>query len=116
LTFLVAPGKAEEAVLIYLGSVVPKMWEQRGFRGGLAPSNLEVDEGYTITLWETEEDAEAYESSGVYREQVAKLGVRSPSPSPERSTRSASRCRRLARRRRSRFPKQLWLLPCALAF
>jgi heme-degrading monooxygenase HmoA len=74
LTFLVAPGKAEEAVLIYLGSVVPKMWEQRGFRGGLAPSNLEVDEGYTITLWETEEDAEAYESSGVYREQVAKLG------------------------------------------
>jgi heme-degrading monooxygenase HmoA len=74
LTFLVAPGKAEEAVLIYLGSVVPKMWEQRGFRGRLAPSNLEVDEGYTITLWETEEDAEAYESSGVYREQVAKLG------------------------------------------
>ena len=116
LTFLVAPGKAEEAVLSYLGSVVPKMWEQRGFRGGLAPSNLEVDAGYTITLWETEEDAEAYESSGVYREQVAKLGVRSPSPSPERSTRSASRCRRSARRRRSRFPKQLWLLPCALAF
>ena len=37
-------------------------------------SNLEVDEGYTVTLWETEEDAEAYESSGAYREQVAKLG------------------------------------------
>jgi heme-degrading monooxygenase HmoA len=37
-------------------------------------SNPEVDEGYTVTLWETEEDAEAYESSGAYREQVAKLG------------------------------------------
>ncbi len=37
-------------------------------------SNLEVDKGYTVTLWETEEDAEAYESSGAYREQVAKLG------------------------------------------
>lgn len=74
LSFRVAPGKAEEAVLSYLNSVVPKMWEQRGFRGGLDLSNLEVDEGYTITLWETEEDAEAYESSGVYREQVAKLG------------------------------------------
>ena len=61
-------------MLIHLGSVVPKMWEQRGFRGGLVLSNLEVDEGYTITLWETKEDAEAYESSGVYREQVAKLG------------------------------------------
>ncbi len=61
-------------MLLYLGSVVPKMWEQRGFRGGLVLSNLEVDEGYSITLWETEEVAEAHESSGVYREQVAKLG------------------------------------------
>ena len=74
LTFWVAPGKTEEAVLIYLGSVVPKMREQRGFRGGLVLSNPEVDEGYTITLWETQDDAEAYESSGAYREQVAKLG------------------------------------------
>ncbi|MBA3616024.1 MAG: antibiotic biosynthesis monooxygenase [Rubrobacteraceae bacterium] len=74
MTFRVAPGKTEEAVLIYLGSVVPKMREQRGFRGGLVLSNPEVDEGYTITLWETEDDAEAYESSGVYREQVAKFG------------------------------------------
>jgi hypothetical protein len=29
-------------------------------------SNAEMDEGYTIALWETEEDVEAYESSGVY--------------------------------------------------
>jgi heme-degrading monooxygenase HmoA len=36
--------------------------------------NSEVDEGYTVTLWETEEDAEACESSGAYREQVAELG------------------------------------------
>jgi heme-degrading monooxygenase HmoA len=74
LTFRVAPEKTEEAVLIYLSSVAPKMREQRGFRGGLVLSNPEVDEGYTITLWETEEDAEVYESSGAYREQVAKLG------------------------------------------
>jgi heme-degrading monooxygenase HmoA len=74
LTFRVAPGKTEEAVLIYLGSVVTKMREQRGFRGGLVLSNPKVDEGYTITLWETQDDAEAYESSGAYREQVAKLG------------------------------------------
>ncbi len=73
-TFRVRPGGTEEAVLIYLGSVVPKMREQRGFRGGLVLSNPEIDEGYTITLWETEDDAEAYESSGAYQEQVAKLG------------------------------------------
>ncbi len=74
LTFRVAPGKTGEAGLIYLGSVVPKMREQQGFRGGLVLSNPEVDEGYTITLWETEEDAKAYESSGTYQEQVAKFG------------------------------------------
>ncbi len=51
------------------------MREQRGFRGEFVLSNPEVDEGYTVTLWETEEDAEAYESSGAYREQVAKLGA-----------------------------------------
>lgn len=61
-------------MLIYLGSVVPKMREQRGFRGGLVLSNAEMDEGYTIALWETEEDVEAYESSGVYLQQVAKFG------------------------------------------
>jgi heme-degrading monooxygenase HmoA len=37
-------------------------------------SNPEVDEGYSITLWETEVVAEAYESSDAYRELVAKLG------------------------------------------
>ena len=57
-------------------------------------SNSEVGEGYTISLWETEVDAEEYEISGAYREQVAKSGTRSPSHPPERSTRSASRCRR----------------------
>jgi heme-degrading monooxygenase HmoA len=73
-TFRGAPGETEEAVLIYLGSAVPMMREQCGFRGGLVLSNPEVDEGYTITPWETEEDAGAYESSDAYREQVAKLG------------------------------------------
>lgn len=74
MTFRVAPGKTEEAVLIYLGSVVPKMREQRGFRGGLVLSNAKVDEGYTIALWETQEDVETYERSGVYGEQLAKFG------------------------------------------
>ena len=91
LTFRVAPGKMEKAVLIYLGSVVPKMREQRGFRGGLVLSNPEVDEGYTITLWETQDDPETYESSGAYREQVAKRGDTLAEPPTRRSARSASR-------------------------
>lgn len=73
-TFQVRPGKTEEAVQIYLGSVVPTMREQRGFQGVLVLSNSEIDEGHAITLWDTEGDAEAFESSGTYREQVVKFG------------------------------------------
>lgn len=72
--FRVRPGKTEEVVGIYLGSVVPAMREQRGFQGVLVLSNPDIDEGYAITLWDTENDAETFESSGTYREQVAKFG------------------------------------------
>ena len=34
-TFRVQPGRMEEAVQIYLGSIVPAMREQRGFRNVL---------------------------------------------------------------------------------
>lgn len=73
-TFKVRPGKTEEAVRIYLGSVVPVMREQRGFQGILVLSNPEIDEGYTIALWDTEGDAETYGSSKTYGEQIAKFG------------------------------------------
>lgn len=73
-TFRLRPGKTEEAVRIYLSSVVPAMRDQRGFQGVLVLTNPEIDEGHAITLWDTEDDAEAFESSGIYREQVAKFG------------------------------------------
>lgn len=34
----------------------------------------ETDEDYYIGLWETEDDAGAFESSGNYQEQIARLG------------------------------------------
>ena len=40
----------------------------------LALTNHEIDEGYAITLWDTEGDAKAYESSGIYWENIAKFG------------------------------------------
>ncbi len=73
-TFQVQPGKMGEAVRTYLGSVVPAMRKQQGFRGVLVLTDPETEDGHAITLWETEADAVAFESSGTYREQVAKLG------------------------------------------
>jgi len=63
-----------EAVRTYLGSVIPEMREQRGFRGIFVLTDPETDEGCTIGLWETEDDACAFESSGNYQEQIARLG------------------------------------------
>lgn len=81
--FRVQDGKTEEAVQIYLVSAIPAMREQRGFRGVLVLTDPETGEGYGITLWETEEDAKAFDSSGNYREQVIKLG-RLLAESPDR--------------------------------
>ena len=58
----------------YLSSVVPAPREQRGFRGVLVLTDNETDEGYSISLWETEDDAQESESSGIYQKQIAKLG------------------------------------------
>jgi heme-degrading monooxygenase HmoA len=72
--FRVRPDRMEEAVRTYLSSVVPALKEQQGFRGVLVLTDNEADEGYSISLWETEDDAEESESSGIYRKQIAKLG------------------------------------------
>lgn len=73
-TFRVRPGRIEEAVRTYLGSVVPALREQRGFEGILVLTDPETEEGFAISLWETEDDAKVFESSGAYKKQVAKLG------------------------------------------
>lgn len=71
--FRVRPGRMGEAVRTYVGSVIPALREERGFRGVLVLTDPETDEGHIIGLWETKDDAEALESSGKYREHVAKL-------------------------------------------
>jgi heme-degrading monooxygenase HmoA len=73
-TFRVRSGKMGEAVRAYLGSVVPAMREQPGFRGILVLTDPETDEGCAVGLWETEDDARVFEDSGAYQEQIAKLG------------------------------------------
>ncbi len=72
--FRVRPGRMGEAVRTYVGSVLPAMREHRGFRGVFVLTDPETDEGYSIVLWETGDDAGAFETSGAYREQIARLG------------------------------------------
>ncbi len=67
------PGKVEEAAQIYQDSVVPELRQMRGFEGGYVLTNAETGKGYIISLWESREDAEGFESSGAFREQAAKF-------------------------------------------
>jgi len=71
----VQPGKTFEAVNIYRDSVVPASKKQKGFKGALLVTDPDTGKGLSITLWETEADMKAGESSGYYQEQIAKLAV-----------------------------------------
>ncbi|HEV8286410.1 MAG TPA: antibiotic biosynthesis monooxygenase family protein [Chitinophagaceae bacterium] len=68
------PGKAEEAKKIYNSELVPIVKQQKG---NLDCRMLEpvdkADDYISMTLWESKEDADAYQSSGVYKELVDRV-------------------------------------------
>ncbi len=62
----------EAVTELYRESVVPAIQDEPGYRGvyGLATPE---GKAMVITFWETEEDAQAHITSGVYDEQVQKF-------------------------------------------
>lgn len=68
----VRPMETKEVVRIYRDSVLPAAREQEGFMGALLLTDS-TGIGISITLWETEEDREAGEASGFYKEQINKF-------------------------------------------
>lgn len=80
----VRPDAVEEALRIYRDSVLPELKEIPGFEGGYVLTNAETGKGYIIGLWQTQADAESFQSSGTFREQSAKFeGVLAEAPSRE---------------------------------
>ena len=67
-------GKVEQAAQIYQDSVAPELRQMRGFQAGYVLTNAETGKGYIVGLWDTQEDAQSFESSGAYQEQAAKFG------------------------------------------
>ncbi|MBM4444297.1 MAG: hypothetical protein FJ020_03200 [Chloroflexi bacterium] len=73
-TFATAqPGKIDETVKVMRDSVLPALKKQKGFKSMLFLVNRNMAKGIVIGLWDTEADMKAGESSGFYREQVAKV-------------------------------------------
>lgn len=78
LTFFgVHPRDAEELKKTYNDQILPVIRSQKGNMGAwlLEPKN-ENDEYISLTEWISLQDAEAYESSGTYRELIAKASNR----------------------------------------
>jgi len=72
--FAILPNKLDEAKKFYLGEVVPTVKRQKGNLDCklLEPVN-KTDDFISMTVWETEEHANAYHSSGLYRQLVDSL-------------------------------------------
>jgi heme-degrading monooxygenase HmoA len=72
-TVMVQPERRLEAVQIYEDSVIPALRTQRGFEGALLLTQPDSGQGISITMWSSPEDQLASETSGFYREQLAKF-------------------------------------------
>lgn len=66
-------GKAGEVIHIFRDMVVPAAKEVKGFQGAWLLTDPAANKIISVTLWETEADLAAGETSGFYREQVGKV-------------------------------------------
>ena len=69
------PGTMDEALQIYRESVLPEARQQRGFKGTLGLIDRTTHKAISITLWESEADAQAGGMGSPYLQaQLAKIG------------------------------------------
>ena len=72
--FKLVPESVDEAKAVYNREVVPVAKEQKGNLGiRLIVPVDKSDDFISISEWATQEDADAYESSGTYKALVGKL-------------------------------------------
>ena len=63
----------DEVITLYEDSVVPAAKSQKGYRGAYLFTDRKTGKGYSISLWDSEEDAIENDKSGYYQEQVGKF-------------------------------------------
>ena len=72
-TVSIQPDKVAETTRIYNESILPAVKAASGNQGVYLLVDSASGKGMSITLWNTQADGESYDSSGSYREQVAKV-------------------------------------------
>ena len=68
------PGKTDEAVALWKDSVAPSLKQTKGFKGAYLVGDRKSGKGVAVTLWESEADATAMDTSGQYQKTLAKFG------------------------------------------
>ncbi len=66
-------GKIDEGIQIVRDSILPVTRQQQGYKGYLSLTDRTTGRAISISLWETEADLLAGETSGYLREQLGKL-------------------------------------------
>lgn len=66
-------GKIDEGTRILRDSIVPEAKKQKGYEGIISVVDSNTGRGVTLSLWDSEANLKASESSGYYNAQVAKL-------------------------------------------
>ena len=72
--------KMDDAIELYGDSVVSGAKSKKGFCGIYLFTDRKTGKGYSISLWDSEEDAVANEQSGYYKEQVGKFAEHFSAP------------------------------------
>ena len=71
ITVQVQPGKLEDLLQVLQEQVIPAAQHQPGFRGLLRLTDQRTGKGMTVSLWESEADLIASETSGYLQEMRA---------------------------------------------
>ncbi len=66
-------NKFDETIGIFRDSVIPAAKSQKGYQSAYLLTDRKTGKGISITLWGSEEDANANEQSGYYQEQLGKF-------------------------------------------
>ena len=72
-TFQIKEGRKDDVIRLFQEFVIPGAKKLKGFRGGTLLTDPRSGKAISVAFWETEADILASESSGYYKEWVAKL-------------------------------------------
>ncbi len=73
ITLPVQPNKVENAIGVFKTTIAPMFQQQKGFKGGYLVGDRNTGRTLSVTLWETEAEASALDSSGFYEKWTSML-------------------------------------------